>query len=96
MLPIASEEGEGEEDEPEPGKEAALEEITGGEDTMELVLQSVLGFSALGTMKIKGTIKGREVVVMIHCGATHNFKHQNIVMQLELPLTETTNYGGDW
>lgn len=29
MLPIASEEGEGEEDEPKPGKEAALEEITG-------------------------------------------------------------------
>lgn len=44
-------------------------------NNVEVVLRSVLGFSAKWTMKLKGMIVGKEVLVMVDCGATHNFIH---------------------
>lgn len=32
----------------------------------------MLGFSSLGTMKIKEETKSKVVIVLINCGATHN------------------------
>lgn len=40
---------------------------------VELSINFVVGLSNLGTMKVKRRIKGKEVIVLIDCGATHNF-----------------------
>lgn len=53
----------------------------------------MLGFSTPETMKLKGKVSGREVIVLIDCGATHNFIHRQLVEDLDIPMLNTTNYG---
>ncbi|KAJ9675560.1 hypothetical protein PVL29_024469 [Vitis rotundifolia] len=43
-------------------------------------------------MKIKGTIKPKEVINLVDGGATHNFLSLDLVQRLALPLVTTTNY----
>lgn len=62
-------------------------------DSVEVSLRSLLGFSSKGTTKMKGVVNGREVVVMINCGATHNFIHQKLVSELDIPVFPTSSYG---
>lgn len=70
--------------------EEKIEETT---EKVELALHLVLGFSSPGTIKLKGEIGDREMVVLIDCGATHNFIHRQLVEELKLPVTNTTKYG---
>lgn len=49
---------------------------------VELSLNSVVGLTAPGTFKIKGKVEEWEVVVMIDCGATHNFISLRLVEEL--------------
>lgn len=78
--------GSNEEEEEEKTKEVV--------DSVELDLKSVIGFSTLGLMKVKGVIGERKVVVLIDdCGATHNFVPLQLVEELKLPKTHTSNYG---
>lgn len=63
------------------------------DDAVELSLNSVVGFTRPGTIRMKGKIDLNEVVVLIDCGATYNFITQQLVEELKLPLTETVNYG---
>lgn len=42
-------------------------------EAVELSLKSVVGFSSLGTIKLRGKIEDKEVIVLINCGTTHNF-----------------------
>ena len=60
---------------------------------VELSMDSVVGFTLVHTMKLKGEIQGHLVMVLIDCGVTHNFIEKDIVQQLRLPLTTTTSYG---
>ena len=62
-------------------------------DIVELSLNSVVGLTTSGTMKIKGTIRSKEVIILVDSGATHNFLSLDLVQQLALPLTTTTSYG---
>lgn len=71
--------------------EPCIEQEVG--DLVELDLKSVIGFSTPGTMKVRGHLKGKEVVVLIDCGATHNFIAQRLVDKLQIESKETTNYG---
>lgn len=57
------------------------------EEVVELALNTVVGFSTPRTMKLKGKINEKEVVVLVDCGATHNFISQKLVDSLNLPLT---------
>ncbi|RVW44750.1 hypothetical protein CK203_081863 [Vitis vinifera] len=68
-------------------EEPALIEL---KDAMELSLNSVVGLTTPGTMKIKGTIGSKEVIILVDSGATHNFLSLELVQQLALPLTTTT------
>ena len=56
-------------------------------------MNSVVGFTSSHTMKLKGEIQGHPVMVLIDCGATHNFITKDIVQQLRLSLIATTSYG---
>ncbi|KAA0058422.1 ty3-gypsy retrotransposon protein [Cucumis melo var. makuwa] len=60
---------------------------------IELSFNSVVGLTNSGTMKVKGKVKDEQVVMLIDCGATHNFKSEKLVTGLNLPLKATTNYG---
>ena len=41
---------------------------------------------------MKGKIKGEDVVVLIDCGATHNFIAEKLVTALDIPTKGTANY----
>ncbi|TYK06549.1 transposon Tf2-1 polyprotein isoform X1 [Cucumis melo var. makuwa] len=45
------------------------------------------------TMKVKGKIQEREVIILIDYGATHNFISEKLVESLQLPVKETGHYG---
>ena len=44
-------------------------------------------------MNILGTVHNREVVVLIDNGATHNFITDDLVQDLQLPVSQTEHYG---
>ncbi|TYK22515.1 transposon Tf2-1 polyprotein isoform X1 [Cucumis melo var. makuwa] len=58
----------------------------------ELSLNSVVGLNDPGTMKVKGKIQEKEVIILIDCGATHNFISEKLVESLQLPVKETAHY----
>ncbi|KAA0047238.1 Ty3/gypsy retrotransposon protein [Cucumis melo var. makuwa] len=60
---------------------------------IELSINSVVGLNNPGTMKVKGRVGEEEVVILIDCGATHNFVAEDLVTRLGLTLQETPNYG---
>ncbi|KAA0050298.1 putative dual-specificity RNA methyltransferase RlmN [Cucumis melo var. makuwa] len=43
-------------------------------------------------MKLRGKVKGREVIVLIDCGTTHNLTHKKMVDELNLPVTDETRF----
>ena len=75
------EEGELELDQPSPNEEAKLS------------LNFVVGISTPRTMKLRGTIANQEVVVLIACGASHNFISAELVDILGLPFVGTHSFG---
>lgn len=80
-------------DDMEPREEETIElQIAGVVDAAEFSLNLVMGFSSSGTLKMKGIIENREVIVFIDCRATHNFIAHRVVDELELPLIETTHF----
>ncbi|XP_038906781.1 uncharacterized protein LOC120092698 [Benincasa hispida] len=85
MLFITNKEEETVVDEEE-GEELKEMKAIEDEDKAEIVLRSMFGLSARGTMKLKGELKGKEVLVLIDCETTHNFVHQKIVRELHLPI----------
>ncbi|KAL0533232.1 hypothetical protein IC582_030448 [Cucumis melo] len=60
---------------------------------VELSINSVVGLNDPGTMKVRGKLLGEEVVILIDCGATHNFVSEKLVKKLSLPIKETSHYG---
>ena len=62
-------------------------------EVVELSLNSVLGLTLLGTMKVKGKLGTSEVTVLIDCGATHNFLSLELIEELKLPLLTIANCG---
>lgn len=59
----------------------------------ELSINSVIGFTEPHTMRLEGSISGEKVIVLIDCGATHNFISMELVRKLKLPIATTTEYG---
>lgn len=82
-------------------EEELLDEPCELEDTVEGVaalvaevsVNSVVGISSPRTMKLRGVIQSREVVMLIDSGATHNFISSKLIGELKLPLSSTRSYG---
>ena len=51
----------------------ALEVVEESQVVVELSINSVVGLSNPGTMKVKGVIQGKVAIVLIDCGVTRNF-----------------------
>ncbi|KAF7831606.1 Retrotransposable element Tf2 [Senna tora] len=82
---ILSDLEEGEED----GDEFLLETEEAKEDKgvstlMSLSLNSIVGITNGRTMKLMGKVRGKEVVIMIDSGATHNFISEELVKRIGL------------
>lgn len=58
-------------------------------ETVELSINSIVGLTTPKTMKVSGSIGQQEVVVMIDCGATHNFISVALVEKLGIPKVGT-------
>lgn len=48
-------------------------------ETIELYLNSILGLTVPGTMKMKARLGHKEISVLVDCGATHNFLSSDII-----------------
>lgn len=82
-----------EDDEMEKKELNTIEVIEEGSAYVELSINSMVRLNDPGTMKMKGKIQGREVVVLIDCKATHNFISEKLVKGLQLSTKETFYYG---
>ncbi|KAL4030271.1 hypothetical protein IC575_008507 [Cucumis melo] len=60
---------------------------------VKLSINSVVGLNDPGIMKVRGSLQGKEVVILTDCGATHNFVFEKLVTSLQLPIKETAHYG---
>nr|AEV42261.1 hypothetical protein [Beta vulgaris] len=58
----------------------------------EISLNSVMGFSNPKTLKLRGTIYGEAVIVMIDPGATHNFVSIHTVERLNIPVSHAKGF----
>ncbi|KAA0043034.1 Retrotransposable element Tf2 [Cucumis melo var. makuwa] len=75
-------------------KELNIVEVKGISITcVELSINSVVGLNDLGTMKVRGKLQDEEVIVLIDCGATHNFIYEKLVKLLQLSANGTPHYG---
>lgn len=70
-----------------------LEVEKDGKPIIELSLNSMVGLTNLGKMKVKGMINEKAVVVLVDCGALHNIILEMLVTLLNLPMKETSHYG---
>ncbi|GKB95105.1 ty3-gypsy retrotransposon protein, partial [Tanacetum coccineum] len=61
--------------------------------TLQVSLNSVIGFTYPRTMKLCGNIGGIDIVVLIDSGATHNFLSQELVKHLGLFVSRTGSVG---
>ncbi|WVZ14824.1 hypothetical protein V8G54_012390 [Vigna mungo] len=60
--------------------------------TMELSALSAGGLTPPKTMKLRGHIGQREVLVLIDSGASHNFINRRVVEELRMTVTKTQPY----
>lgn len=90
---------QGEEDESDSEFVDAVEEVEAVlevaeiKQNIEVSLSSIIGLTSPKTMKVRGKVKGNEVVSLIDSGATHNFISYEVVKKFGLPVTETGEYG---
>jgi hypothetical protein len=73
---------EEEEQEQEPSQDENIEEISSEELTPTISCNALARISTLQTLKIKGYIKKKKVIVLIDSGSTHNFIHYKLAKDL--------------
>ncbi|XP_024022962.1 uncharacterized protein LOC112092044 [Morus notabilis] len=76
----------------EEGEATLEEEEEVGEETAALSLNSIQGFTIAKTMKLQGTIGGREVAVLVDSGASHSFISNRLVHDLAIPTESSVRH----
>ncbi|XP_057445429.1 uncharacterized protein LOC130737628 [Lotus japonicus] len=70
--------------------------VPGEEDksmkSLQLSRHSIAGFTSAKSWKVRGFINGQEVVILIDCGASHNFVSHELVASLQLHISPTASY----
>ncbi|GKD20744.1 ty3-gypsy retrotransposon protein [Tanacetum coccineum] len=61
-------------------------------DIVEVSLNSIMRFTPNRMMKLLGKIGDREVLVLIDCGATHNFISSKIIEELRLKVSDSGTF----
>ena len=59
---------------------------------VHIPLNSLVGLTTLGTMKLKGELLSTKIVILIDYGATHNFISKDLVRGLGIPIIETSDF----
>lgn len=77
----------------EPPMSPTLEPNNESSNHPEVSLNSVIGLSNPKTMKMCGSVKGKDVVVMINPGATHNFISLEFVEELGIVVDDAAVFG---
>lgn len=87
LLMDDEEDGESDGGSTEPPSSPMVEIVT------EVSLNSVIGLSNPKTMKLRGLIREKDVVVLIDPGATHNFISLAVVSELGMEVTNSGTFG---
>lgn len=85
-----------EEEEPQEQEQQAHEVDCEAEEEQELVtltLNSKAGSTTEKSMKMRGQIKGRDVVVLIDSGATSNFIDEKLVQEMNWAVNDQREFG---
>nr|XP_012569910.2 uncharacterized protein K02A2.6-like [Cicer arietinum] len=61
-------------------------------NALHLSLCSMAGLTSSKSWKISGELYGKSMIILIDCGASHNFISQEIVSQLQLRVEPTLTY----
>ena len=59
---------------------------------LQLSLHSIMGMTSKNSLKLWGNVRNKEVVVLIDCGASHNFINSELVQQLKIPIVKIPTY----
>ena len=81
------------EEEDEVAMEGSVVKLPEIGEMVEISLNSVVGLTTPKTMKMRERVYGQEVVVLVDCGATHNFISTKLVEKLGLEVVMTEGYG---
>ncbi|KAG5576751.1 hypothetical protein H5410_056885 [Solanum commersonii] len=94
-LLIISEAPNTDEDETKEFFESTVEDVVEGEmkGTMMLLnMNSIVGLTGGRTMKLVGKIHGKDVIILVDSGATHNFISSALAHHLQLPIKKTKGF----
>ncbi|XP_050947361.1 uncharacterized protein LOC103495179 [Cucumis melo] len=94
MFFILNEEEEAEEEHSKDEKEKRTVELKNLEITegTEIELKTMTGLTSKGTMKLKGWVGDKKIVVLIDSEATYNFIHQSLAEELKMRLEQDTHF----
>nr|UBX54614.1 transposon Tf2-1 polyprotein [Lupinus angustifolius] len=66
--------------------------LVGNFHSLQLSLCSMAGLTSTKSWKIKGLLKDRTVIILIDCGASHNFIAPDLVNNMKLEVLDTPSY----
>lgn len=63
-----------------------MEEVAMEEGTTKISLQALVGTFNSRTLRLKGTVRGRDLTILIDSGSTHNFIQDSVAYKLGIGL----------